>query len=147
MIVSMRRVAQRGGIAFTLCLAVLGIVVLIHLALYAAAHAHAAHHHAPGAQTAISAGGSNTDPPAAVPSEHAPCPRLPVDHDHRLCGAAAGAQITDVRPLLQTGPTLADPMSTEVPAAPSPPPARRSSRPACPPPGAVLLVLKSVSRV
>ncbi|MER5646402.1 hypothetical protein [Streptosporangium sp. NPDC002524] len=147
MIVSIRRVARRGGIAFTLCLTVLGIVVLIHLALYAAAHAHAAHHHAPGAQTAISAGGSNTGPPAAVPSEHAPCPRLPVDHDHRLCGAAAGAQITDMRPLLQTGPAVADTMSTEVPAPPSSPPTRRSSRPACPPPGAALLVLKSVSRV
>ncbi|WP_433381518.1 hypothetical protein [Streptosporangium sp. CA-115845] len=143
----MRRVAQRGGIAFTLCLTVLGIVVLIHLALYVAAHAHAAHHHAPGAQTAISAGGSNTEPPAAVPSEHEPCPRLPIDHDHRLCGAAAGAQITDVRPSLQTGPAAGDPMSTEVPATPSPPPTQRSSRPADPPPGAVLLVLKSVSRV
>ncbi|WP_436764118.1 hypothetical protein [Streptosporangium sp. V21-05] len=147
MIVSIRRVARRGGIAFTLCLTVLGIVVLIHLALYAAAHAHAAHHHASGARTAISSGGPNTEPPAALPSEHAPCPSLPVDHDHRLCGAAAGAQITDMRPLLQTGPAVADPMSTEVPATPSPPPAQRSSRPACPPPGAALLVLKSVSRV
>jgi hypothetical protein len=147
MIVSMRRVARRGGIAFTLCVAVLGIVVLIHLAMYAAAHAHAAHHHVPGAQTAISAGGANTEPPAAVPSEHEPCPRLPVDHDHRLCGAAAGAQITDMRPLLQSDPAAADPMSTEVPATPSPPSTRRASRPACPPPGAVLLARKSVSRV
>lgn len=72
MIVSVRRVAERGGVAFALCLAVLGVVVLIHLALYAAAHAHAAHHHAPGAQTAISTGGPGAGPPSALPGEHAP---------------------------------------------------------------------------
>ncbi|MER6178720.1 hypothetical protein [Streptosporangium sp. NPDC001681] len=150
MIGSMRRVARCGGVAFALCLTVLGIVVLIHLALYVAAHAHAAHHHAPGVQTVTSVGDSNTETPsavAAVSHEHAPCPRLPADHDHRLCGAATGAQITDVRPLPQTGPAVGDPMITEVSATLPPPPAQRSSRPVCPPPGAVLLVLKSVSRI
>ncbi|WP_326646529.1 hypothetical protein OG884_18040 [Streptosporangium sp. NBC_01755] len=156
----MRRVAQRGGAAFALGLAVLGAVVLMHLALCVVAPAHSGHHRAPGpwlpatANADVSAAGDADAPTgrltligAGTPAEHLPCPVPPVDEDHHLCGAAAGAQITGVRALVPAGPITGDPVVAEEAVTPPPPPARRRARPVRPPPGVALLLLKSVSRI
>ena len=156
MIVSMRRVAQRGGVAFVLGLAVLGAVVVVHLTLCVVAPAHSGHHRAPtpwpsamANVDARSAGdtGAITAIGTGSPAEHVPCPEPPVDEDHHLCGAAAGAPITGVRALVPAGPITGDQVVAEEVTAPSPPPARRRAQPVRPPPGAALLLLKSVSRI
>lgn len=155
MIVSMRRVAQHGGVAFALGLAVLGAVMLMHLALCVVVPAHQGHLHAPGHLPpatpdtgVIAAAGLLTVIGAEVPADHVPCPAPPpADEDHHLCGAAAGAQITGARAPVPTGPVIGDPVAAEDVSAPSPPPARHRARPVRPPPGAALLLLKSVSRI
>ncbi|WP_435289811.1 hypothetical protein [Streptosporangium sp. G11] len=151
----MRRVPQRGGIALALGLAVLGAVVLMHLALCVVAPAHREHLHAPGhwspatanAGTIADAAGRLTVIGAETPADHVPCPAPPAGEDHHLCGAAAGAQITGARAPVPTGPVIGDPVAAEEAPAASPPPARRRARPVRPPPGAALLLLKSVSRI
>ncbi|MFC7640646.1 hypothetical protein ACFQX6_06245 [Streptosporangium lutulentum] len=76
-----------------------------------------------------------------------PCPQLPAGDDHDLCGAAAGSSIAGVRAPLPSGHAIGDPITVETTATASPAPARRFSQPACLPPGADLLLLKSVSRI
>ncbi|MEU8205340.1 hypothetical protein [Streptosporangium sp. NPDC049046] len=156
MIVSMRRVAQRGGVTLALGLAALGAVILMHLALCVVAPAHRGHFHAPGhwspaaATTTITAtaAGPVTAIDAEVPTDHVPCPAPPpAEEDHHLCGAAAGAQITGTRAPVPTGPVIGDPVAVDEAPAPPPSPAWRRARPVRPPPGAVLLLLKSVSRI
>ncbi|MGW0590757.1 hypothetical protein [Streptosporangium sp. NPDC002607] len=160
MIASMRRVVRHGGVAFALGLAVLGAVVLMHLTLCVVAPAHRGHHRAPGpwppatATVGVSAAedtgattGLLTLIGAGTPAEHLPCPAPPVDEDHHLCGAAAGAQITGTRVLVPAGPVVGDPVVAEESATPPPPPARRRAQPVRPPPGVALLLLKSVSRI
>lgn len=151
MIVSMRRVARRGGVAFALGLAVLGAVVLMHLTLcvlapgpWSPATASA------DVGTAGDAGavtGRLTTIGVGTQAELPPCPAPPVNEDHRLCGAAAGAQITGARTLVSAGPITGDPVMTEEAPASPPPPARRRAEPVRPPPGVALLLLKSVSRI
>ncbi|MEV4749826.1 hypothetical protein ACFQVD_29450 [Streptosporangium amethystogenes subsp. fukuiense] len=147
MIASMRRVARHGGVAFALGLVVLGAAVLMHLTLCVVAPVHRGHHRAPGPTVEVGATGLLTLIGAGTPAEHLPCPVPPVDEDHHLCGAAAGAQITGTRVLVPSGPVLGDPAVVEDAATPSPPPARRRAQPVRPPPGAALLLLKSVSRI
>ncbi|MDP9868196.1 MULTISPECIES: hypothetical protein [Streptosporangium] len=149
MIVPKRPVVQHGGTVLALCLAVLGSVVVLHLALHVLAHGHAVHHSAPDAQQ--SATGIAIERPtvadAAAPHDHMPSPCAPTGHDHSLCGAAAGAPITDARPLLPSGPAIGhlviQPESTASP----PVPLWRREQPVRPPSGAALLILKSVSRI
>ncbi|MEU3168994.1 hypothetical protein [Streptosporangium sp. NPDC006930] len=149
----MRRVAQRGGVTLALGLAVLGAVILMHLALCVVTPAHRGHFHAPGhrspaAATAVTAAGHLTAIGAEVPADHVPCPAPPpTEEDHHLCGAAAGAQITGTRAPVPTGPVIGGPVAVDEAPAPSPSPAWRRARPVRPPPGAVLLLLKSVSRI
>jgi len=154
MIVSMRRVAQRGGVTLALGLAVLGAVMLMHLALCVVVPAHRGHLHAPGhrppvaANAGTNAAGRLTAIDAEAPADHAPCPAPPpTEEDHHLCGAAAGAQITGARPPVPEGPVIGDPVAVDESPAPSPSPAWPRARPVRPPPGAVLLLLKSVSRI
>ncbi|MER5324482.1 hypothetical protein [Streptosporangium roseum] len=150
MIVSMRRVAQRGGILSAACLAVLGIVVLLHLGL-CITHDHSAHHHEPGTAQSAAECDRGAAPHAAIDAVAfpcgSPCPQIPAGDDHSLCGAAAGSPIIDVRVLLPGGHAIGDSTTAETTTAASPTPAWRSSRPAHLPPGAVLLLFKSVSRI
>ncbi|MER5423388.1 hypothetical protein [Streptosporangium roseum] len=150
MIVSMRRVAQRGGILSAACLAVLGIVVLLHLGL-CVTHDHSAHRHEPGTEQSAAECDRGAAPHAAIDAVAfpcgSPCPQTPAGDDHSLCGAAAGSPIIDVRVLLPGGHAIGDSTTVETTTAASPTPARRSSRPAHLPPGAVLLLFKSVSRI
>ena len=164
MIVSMRRVAQRGGVTLALGLAVLGAVVLLHLALYVVAPAHLGHPHAPGHRPPATANSGTIADPAGrltvigtligtlvgteVPADHVPCPAPPpAGEDHHLCGAAAGAQITGARDPVPAGPVIGDPVAVEETPALRAPPAWRRAHPVRPPPGVALLLLKSVSRI
>ena len=151
MIVSMRRLTQRGGVLSAVCLAVLGIVVLLHLGSCVLTAAHPAPLPEHGTEQPAAACGTDAELHAVVVTAAfrggAPCPQLPAGDDHSLCGAAAGSPIVNVRVLLPSGHAIGDLIAGETAATASPAPARRSSRPACLPPGAELLLLKSVSRI
>jgi hypothetical protein len=151
MIVSMRRLAQRGGVLFAICLAVLGIVVLLHLGLCVITAAAAAPQQERGPNRPAATCGTNAELHAVIATaasqSDTPCPRLPAGDDHRLCGAAAGSPIVNARVLLPSGHAIGDSTAAETAATASSAPARRSSRPVCLPPGAELLLLKSVSRI
>ncbi|WP_156056243.1 hypothetical protein [Streptosporangium roseum] len=150
MIVSMRRVAQRGGILSAACLAVLGIVVLLHLGL-CITHDHSAHHHEPGTGQSAAECDRSAELHVAIDAVAfpcgSPCPQIPAGDDHSLCGAAAGSPIVNVRDLLPGEHAIGDSTTVEATAAASRRPTWRSSQPAHLPPGAALLLLKSVSRI
>lgn len=150
MIVSMRRVAQHGGILSAVCLAVLGIVVLLHLGLHLT-HDHSAHRHEPGTEQSAAACDRSAELHAGIDAVAfpcgSPCPQLPAGDDHSLCGAAAGSPIINVRVLLPGGHAIGDSTTVATTTTASPTSARRSSQPAHLPPGAALLLLKSVSRI
>jgi hypothetical protein len=150
MIVSMRRLAQRGGVLSAICLAVLGIVVLLHLGLCVLAAAPPAFQQERGTDQSAATFGTDAGLRAAVVTTasraDAPCPQLPAGDDHRLCGAAAGSPIVNARALLPSGHAIGDSTAAET-ATTASASARRSSRPVRLPPGADLLLLKSVSRI
>jgi hypothetical protein len=147
-IVPKRAVVQREGIAFALCLAVLGTVVVLHLALHMFTPAHAEHHHASGAQqpaTEIATERLTAD--AAAVHDHQPCPHAPSKHDHSRCGAAVGTPMSHARPLLPAGPAIGQ-MVIRLESATSPPAlVRHRLQQIGPPSGADLLVLNSVARI
>lgn len=151
MILSMRQLVQRGGILSAVCLAVLGIVVLLHLGLCVAAPPHAAHHHEFGAEQPTAACGMSAAHHAPIGTTAfqggMPCPQLPSGDDHTLCGATSGSPITDVRVLIPGERIACDSVTVEATAAASLASAQRSSQPVRPLPGAALLLLKSVSRI
>ncbi|GLW06478.1 hypothetical protein Misp01_16080 [Microtetraspora sp. NBRC 13810] len=140
------RGTRRGDVLLALCLAVLGIVVLLHVALSVVAPAHAAHAgHLPHAGQGIAVETAAGHGGLGAYGEHGPCPQRPGHDDHTLCGAAAGVTLTGERTLLAAGPTCCEWTGAQTGAV-SPAPVRRSSQPARLPRGTAVLLLKSVSR-
>ncbi|MBB6345858.1 hypothetical protein ACWGH8_36030 [Nonomuraea muscovyensis] len=148
----MRQTVRRGGDAFALCTAVLGIAVLLHLTFAVLTSTHSAHQHGTGAQqpaVGITDPGAHTSMVVTAGHDPTPCHSPPSGHDHSRCGAVAGTPITDARPLLPTGLAIGHVVIGTHALASTPSPIRRrhGERPACSPAGAALLILNSVSRI